>query len=114
MPSKFLSNGILRDVLFKATREEKQSLAKLLDEDQGFALNNNKIQEQICECGGHGVANFFRGQGTGYLDILDDVADKLEINGLTSYYVAGENGLSVSEFDEIESLKTTRRNAIEM
>jgi uncharacterized protein YaaW (UPF0174 family) len=105
MPSKFLSNGVLRDLLSKANESETTYLSGILGIDNRH-VNNSILQKEICECGGHGVTNFFRGQGTGYLDIVDDVANKLEISGLTPYSDA-VGSLSVSEFDERDALKAS-------
>jgi len=102
---KFLSNGVLVDLLSNATKEEKLDLTLLLDDKQHKNYNTLDFQRNICHQGGHNVANLYRGQGTGYLDILNDIAEKLEIKGLTPYQGA-VNELSVSDFDEVSSLKT--------
>ena len=85
MPNKFISNSALRELLLKATEDENLALTKILDDHQTSPFTYNKLQKEICLCGGHGVANWFRGSGTGYLDIVDDVADALEIDGREDY-----------------------------
>lgn len=112
MPSMFLSNSILRNVISKATEPEKNTLVKLLTGEISNNYSYEKIQEEICECGGHDAVNFFRGQGTGYLDILDDVAKELEIEGLPSYY--GDDGVSIPDIDEIGSLAIDKDEAIKI
>ena len=98
MPSKFISNGALREVLKQATDDERLSLTKILDSDRSEPYSYIKLQEEICDQGGHSVVNLFRGQGTGYLDIVDDVADELKIRNIPSYMY------EVQYFDEIENL----------
>jgi uncharacterized protein YaaW (UPF0174 family) len=111
MPHSFLSNGVLRELLSHATKNEKLLLTKLLDENQTISYSHEKIQEEICLCGGHGITNFFRGSGTGYIDILDDVAEKLNIENLTPYFSL-DSDLSLSHIDEISSLEIPRDEAI--
>jgi len=98
MPNKFISNNVLRELLEKATEEERQSLTSIIDENQKKPFSAIKLQKAISREGGHGIVNMFRGQGTGYLDIVDDVASALKVHGLTPYY-------KVSKFDEIDLLK---------
>lgn len=99
MPNKFISNSVLREVLEKATDDEKLSLTKILSQHQKKQYSSIKLQKEICEMGGHGIVNIWRGQGTGYLDIVDEVADELKISGLPSY------NLRVKYYEEIESLR---------
>lgn len=101
MPNKFISNGVLRELLDNATDDEKLSLTKILDKHRIKAYGSIELQEKICLEGGHGISNFFRGQGTGYLDIIDDVASELNVSGLTPYY-------RISKFDELESLNISQ------
>ncbi len=113
MPSKYLSNGVLRGVIAQATNDERLSLTKLLDENQTVSYSYDKLQEEICLCGGHGTANFFRGQGTSYLDILDDIIKELEIKGLTPYFGAQNDNLSLCFIDDISIIKQPRIESIE-
>ena len=101
MPNKFISNAVLRDLLTQATVEERLSLTNILDKNQKKAFSSIRLQKEISKEGGHGVVNLFRGQGTGYLDIVDDVADELKIKNLPSYSV------QIKYYDEIENLKYT-------
>ena len=113
MPSKFLSNKVLRNLLSGASDEEKLYLTQLLDKNQKIPYSHEKLQEEICKCGGHGISNFIRGQGTGYLDIIDDIAKELKIEELIPpYYSANEEELSISHFDDILLLKTTKEDGI--
>lgn len=105
MPSKFISNGALREVLKQATDDERLSLTKILDSDRSEPYSYIKLQEEICDQGGHSVVSFFRGQGTGYLDIVDDVADELKIRNIPSYM------FEVKYFDEIENLRFSKEEA---
>lgn len=99
MPKKFISNQVLIELLDQATEDEILSLTRLIEPNQKNPYSATKLQEEICEMGGHGIVNIFRGQGTGYLDIVDEVADELKIKGLLSY------NLRVKYFEEIENLK---------
>ncbi|WP_299081149.1 hypothetical protein [uncultured Paraglaciecola sp.] len=86
MSEKFVSNTQLRTLLSEATEDEKLAITKLLDTSATTALGAIPLQKKICFEGGHGLVNFFRNQGTGYIDILDDVADTLDLKGLPSYH----------------------------
>lgn len=99
MPKKFISNQALKELLKKATYEEKLSLTKLLYPDLKKPFNDVTLQKEICNEGGHGVINMWRGQGTGYLDIADEVADELNIQNIPSY------NYKVKYFEEVESLR---------
>jgi hypothetical protein len=79
MLDKFISNGKLLDLLTLANNDERLALTKLLDSNEERPYDAKTLQEKNCIEGGRGIANLFRGQGTGYLDILDDVVNALEI-----------------------------------
>jgi len=96
MPKKFISNGELRTLLEKATDDERLALTRLLNPKKDKAYDAKKLQKKICLEGGNDGVNYVRGQGTGYLDIIDDVLDKLDIDGFPSYD-------EVSSYDEITS-----------
>ena len=85
MKEKFLSNTQLRALLSLATEDERLGITKILDNNVNNALSSAKLQNMISLEGGHGFVNFFREQGTGYIDILDDVVSELNIKGLPSY-----------------------------
>lgn len=85
MKEKFLSNTQLRALLSLATEDERLGITKILDNNANNALSSAKLQNMISLEGGHGFVNFFREQGTGYIDILDDVVSELNIKGLPSY-----------------------------
>ncbi len=104
MPKKFISNTLLIELLEEATKEERLSLTRILDKQQKEAFSPKKLQEDICWEGGHGVVNFWRDQGTGYLDIIDEVADELKLKGLTPYY-------KVKYYEEIDVLKYDKKES---
>ena len=85
MPKRFISNKELRSLLVNATEDERLSLTKLLNPKKDQAYTAKKLQKKICLEGGHDLMNKIRNQGTGYLDIIDDVLDELEIDGFPSY-----------------------------
>jgi uncharacterized protein YaaW (UPF0174 family) len=85
MTTKFISNLELRNLLEIATDDERLALTRIIDKSQNKPFNSKKLQEEICLFGGHGIANVFRGSGTGYLDIIDDVAEVLEIKDRELY-----------------------------
>lgn len=99
MPNKFISNSELINLLEKATVDERLALTKIFDKDEETSYNAKLLQEKICEEGGHSIANYFRGQGTGYLDILDDVAESLKIKDRPSYSSV------IQYYDEIMYIK---------
>lgn len=105
MPKMFISNNTLRELLEKATYEERLSLTKILESDRIEPFSIIKLQEDICWEGGHGFANTYRGQGTGYLDIVDEVADELDIKRIPSY------NFEVKYYDEVELLKFDKNKA---
>lgn len=111
MPKKFLSNRVLLGLLERASDDERLTLTKILDPLTNAPLNGVLLQQRICAAGGHGVANWLRGQGTGYIDMLDDVVDSLKVGGVPSY--RGErvfDGLSLWQIDEVESIRINKRD----
>lgn len=99
MTTKFISNLELRNLLKIATDDERLALTRIIDGSQNNPFNSKKLQEKICLFGGHGIANFFRGSGTGYLDIIDDVAEVLEIKDRELY------SERVKYYDELQYIK---------
>jgi hypothetical protein len=86
MSTKFISNSELVILLSKATPDERLGLTRLVDSDREQTFDAGTLQEEISKFGGHGVSNWFRGgKGTGYLDIIDDVAETLKINDREPY-----------------------------
>ena len=77
MPTKFVSNSVLLDLLENATTQERLALTQIVDPNASSPYDVVHLKDAICLAGGHGVVNWLRGQGTGYIDILDDVADAL-------------------------------------
>lgn len=114
MTSKFLSNIELAKILELATDEEKLALTKLIDNNQSYQWNAKKLQKEICELGGHSFINLFRGEGTSYLDILDDILNNLEIqNDLPSYYTSNNRFSALCDIDNIELIKQQKNQANE-
>ena len=99
MPKNFISNYELRKLLLSATVDERLALTRIFDQDSKNPYGTITLQEKISEEGGHGITNWWRGQGTGYLDILDDIANELEIKNIPSY----ESG--VKYYDELFYIK---------
>lgn len=109
MPKKFLSNGVLLDLMERATSGERLALTTILDQSASTPLSGAMLQQKICAAGGHGVANWLRGQGTGYIDMLDDVIDSLKVEGVPAY--RGNkvfNGMSLWQIDEVESIRINK------
>ena len=107
MPEKFISNYELRQLLSKATDDERLALTKIVDKSQAKSYETKKLQKEICLFGGHGVANWIRESGTGYLDIVDDVAETLGIADRDSY------ASRVKYYDEIMYIKNERHDTPE-
>ena len=102
MPNKFVSNGLLLDLLKRATPDERMALTRIIDPGATRPYDVVPLKDAICRAGGNGVANWFRGQGTGYTDILDDVAEALEVKDVPSYRSSSIiNGLSVAIMEEM-------------
>lgn len=107
MPTKFISNSILLDLLEKAMTQERLALTKIFDPKASRPFDVVPLKEAICAAGGNGAMNWFRGQGTGYTDILDDVANALQIKDVPRYRGSSVlNGLSVAQIEEMALLKT--------
>ena len=105
MPKKFISNQVLREVLEQATEDEILSLTRLIEPNKKNPYSATKLQKEICEMGGHGITNICRGQGTSYLDIVDDVLDELGIKGFSGY------NTSICYYDKIEDLRCSKVEA---
>lgn len=98
MPSNFISNDVLIELLEKATEEEKLSLTKIFAEYRAKPYSPKEIQRELSSAGGNSLMNLYRGEGTGYIDIVDDVLNKLGITGFPSYY------LEIRHCDEKDAL----------
>lgn len=111
MPQKFLSNGVLLALLRQASQEERLAMTRIFDHSAIEGRSAELLQEQIGRTGGHGLANWLRGQGTGYIDILDDVVSALKVHGLPEYMGARKlSGLSLWQLDEQSIIKTEKRD----
>lgn len=107
MSEKFVSSNELRKLLSKATIDERLALTKIVDTSQTKPYESNKLQKEICLFGGHGVANWFRDSGTGYLDIVDDAGETLGLDHRDSY------SSKVKYYDEIMYIKNERHDTPE-
>jgi len=111
MATKFVSNDVLIELLEQATEEEKLSLTKILNESRKKPNSAKKIQCELSFAGGNSLMNLYRGEGTGYIDIVDDVLGKLEITGFPSYL------LEIRHCDEKDALQfdesTARKKGME-
>jgi len=87
MSEKYISNILIKELLAESTVIEKKDLSRLLSDKDGIdTLSNKNLEYEICG-------------NRGYLHNLHDVATKLEIKPLKSYYN------EVVYFEEIEKLK---------
>jgi len=106
MPKKYISNEVLKELLDQATENEILSLTRLIEPNKKIPYSSSKLQEEICEMGGQSFMNvFWRGQGTSYLDIVDDVLDELDIKGFHGY------NTSICYYDKIEDLRYSEDEA---
>lgn len=111
MPTKFLSNNELRNLLRLASPDERLALTRSLIETTSSPLDATELQLEICRAGGHGVANWFRGQGTGYIDMVSDVASGLKIPGMPAYLGGTPfHGQTLWKYDELGIIQTEKRN----
>jgi len=107
MSTKFISNDVLIGLLEQATEDERLSLTKILNEYQKKPYTPKRIQEELSNVGGNSFMNLYRGEGTGYIDIVDDVLNKLELNGFPSYL------LEIRHFDNKDTLECDESKARE-
>lgn len=87
------------EVLAKANPEERLALTKALDPKADRSLEPRLLADLVCRNGGHGVANFFRGQGVPYSEVLGDTANILKIAGTPSISTVTNQGVSLAEID---------------
>lgn len=106
MPNRYLSNKELINILTKATEDERLALTQVLNRSARYPYDAIKLQEEICSYGGNSIANFWRGQGTAYLDIVCDVVEELNISELLPY-------IDIEDFDIIESLEFSKEIAMQ-
>ena len=106
MPKMFISNQVLRDILIEATEDERLAITKIFKNKKEKAYSAKKLQKKISMEGGNEIANMYRGQGTGYLDIVDDVLGELEITGLPAY------SSKVASYDEVSLLNYSRTKSM--
>ncbi len=98
MPKKFISNSELLNLLQRATTEELLILTKIFDSKEKSPYSPKELQLKISKEGGHSLTNLWRGQGTGYLDIVSDVAKTLKIKGIPTYN-------SIEKYDDLYYIK---------
>lgn len=100
MKTKFLSNKILKDILDNATKDERITITKALSPYARKTYKSEEIVDKISRLGSsYGLYNLFRGEGTSYIDILIDIAEKLEIKNLPSYE------LDIDKIDNLNNIK---------
>ncbi|MBU1900699.1 hypothetical protein KKB55_23375, partial [Myxococcota bacterium] len=96
------SDKKLREVIEKMEAERILDLAKILklydpDGDKNFAKKTRDEQvsalcNEISSVGGHSVANFFRGKGVSYREVITDVAVHLKVELKPAMTVAEMEG----------------------
>lgn len=105
----YISNSVLIDVLREATDQELISLSSIIEEREvkkPLAISN--LRKEISTIGGHTLVNICRGDGTGYLDILDDIAKELKIKDIPSY------DTEVKYFDDVNLLRYPKDESKEL
>ena len=111
MPKRFISNAVLLSLLTAASSEERLILTRFMNAGAVSPLSAVELQEAICRAGGHGVANWLRGQGTGYIDILDDVVQGLKISDMPGYLGNQSfKGQTLRNIDELHLIKSENRD----
>ena len=106
MWGRFISNEALYTLLSKATLEERRILSRALGHDQLPPLSAEKLVEEASSTGGHSVINLVRQRGTGYIDILDDIAGEMGIKDLPRYDDLFKERFPVKELDQLEHVPT--------
>lgn len=106
MADRFISNEGLVQLLNRATSEERLALTRTLASDASVAWSAETLKTKLSTVGGHGITNFFRGGGTGYIDIVDDIVDELKISDVPGYYGLFSEGILVHQLDQF-STRTT-------
>jgi hypothetical protein len=99
MADRFISNEGLVQLLNRATADERLALTRTLAPIATVAWSPEALKTELSTVGGHGIANFFRGGGTGYIDIVDDIVDELKISGVPGYYGLFSDGILVHHLD---------------
>ncbi len=69
----------LYEVLSRADEKEKQAIVNLITSSSKETLSIPSIIDEISRLGGHSFANFFRGGGVSYDEILNDIIKLLKI-----------------------------------
>lgn len=108
MPNKFVSNGNLRNLLGGASSAERLEITNVLSVGAMHPYDAITLQEKICLTGGHGFSNWIRGQGTGYIDIVDDVVDALKIKGLLGRQAFYMEGHTLQEIDNLVNIRLNK------
>lgn len=83
--TKYLSNIALVNLLEEASEKDRYSLTKEVYGSTRKSVSSIDIQEEISSLGGDSLANLGRWEGNSYLDIVLDIAKKLEISNLPDY-----------------------------
>ena len=107
MADRFISNEGLVELLSRASADERLALTRTLAPSASIAWSPKSLQTEASTAGGHGVANFFRGGGTGYIDIVDDIIDELKIPDIPKYDGLFKEGILVHELDKFSTVRST-------
>lgn len=100
MTEKFISNEGLLQLLNLATADERLALTRTLSPSSATAWTSDALKTELSTVGGHGITNFLRGGGTGYIDIVDDIVDKLKISDVPGYFSVFREGILVYQLDK--------------
>lgn len=101
---KFFSNWLLKEMLLRASNEERQALTNVLDGSSNKPFEAEELQSEICRFAGHGLGNLMRGGGVAYSELLFDAAKSLNIESLMSRYENVYKDISIVDIDKVERL----------
>jgi uncharacterized protein YaaW (UPF0174 family) len=79
-------------------------LTKLFHKDASSVRSVSELMDDVCKNGGHAIANWSRGEGVPYSELLYDVAKKLKVSGLREWSEVTHEGLTIAEMDQRWSL----------
>jgi hypothetical protein len=100
--TKYLSDLFLRELLVKASNDERLALTRILKESTASAIDGEKLQIEICEFAGNSIFNLLRGHGIPYSEILFDAATSLKIETAMSRNANIHGGISIASLDDIK------------
>ena len=98
--SKYYSSTALdHQVLALANDDELLQLSRLFKKDVVKPMVPAILRDEICRNGGHGLANWVRGEGVAYTEVLHDVAAALKVDCPSSLATITSEGVSLAEMD---------------